>query len=106
MKSNLLSWNRFDAVLFDLDGVLTATATLHAACWKRIFDEHLRMRGRKTGELFLPFEAEYIGVSIGGYDDLWTYLEYKALASSEATIFSLVAVVMGTVLVFWIRRSL
>ena len=29
MKSNLLSWNRFDAVLFDLDGVLTATATLH-----------------------------------------------------------------------------
>ena len=50
--------------------------------------------------------TEHIGVSIGGYDDLWTYLEYKALASSEATIFSLVAVVMGTVLVFWIRRSL
>jgi alpha,alpha-trehalose phosphorylase len=28
----------YDAVLFDLDGVLTDTAALHAACWKRTFD--------------------------------------------------------------------
>jgi alpha,alpha-trehalose phosphorylase len=31
----------FDAVLFDLDGVLTSTTPLHAACWKRAFDEVL-----------------------------------------------------------------
>jgi len=31
----------YDAVLFDLDGVLTDTAALHAACWKRTFDEVL-----------------------------------------------------------------
>jgi beta-phosphoglucomutase family hydrolase len=58
MKSNLLSRNRFDAVLFDLDGVLTATAKVHAACWKRMFDEYLRMREAKTGELFRPFEIQ------------------------------------------------
>jgi alpha,alpha-trehalose phosphorylase len=32
---------RFDAVLFDLDGVLTTTRTVHAAAWKRTFDEYL-----------------------------------------------------------------
>ena len=31
----------FDAVLFDLDGVLTATASLHAGAWKRTFDDVL-----------------------------------------------------------------
>lgn len=34
--------DRFDAVLFDLDGVLTSTAAIHAAAWKRMFDEFLR----------------------------------------------------------------
>jgi beta-phosphoglucomutase-like phosphatase (HAD superfamily) len=33
-----LTSGRFDAALFDLDGVLTATAKLHAAAWKRTFD--------------------------------------------------------------------
>jgi beta-phosphoglucomutase family hydrolase len=58
MKSHLLSRNRFDAVLFDLDGVLTATAKVHAACWKRMFDEYLRMRAAKTGVSFRPFEIQ------------------------------------------------
>ena len=35
---------RFDAVLFDLDGVLTSTAAIHARAWKRMFDEYLRDR--------------------------------------------------------------
>jgi beta-phosphoglucomutase-like phosphatase (HAD superfamily) len=36
--------DKFDAVLFDLDGVLTATAKLHAATWKEMFDAYLRDR--------------------------------------------------------------
>ena len=36
--------DRFDAVLFDLDGVLTSTAAIHAAAWKRMFDRFLRER--------------------------------------------------------------
>jgi len=50
--------DRFDAVLFDLDGVLTATAKVHAACWKRMFDDFLRRRAEQTGEEFRPFEIE------------------------------------------------
>ena len=53
---------RFDAVLFDLDGVLTATAKVHAAAWKQTFDEFLRRRSEATGETFVPFDigTDYI----------------------------------------------
>lgn len=47
---------RFDAVLFDLDGVLTDTAKVHAVCWKKMFDEFLRERAARTGEPFRPFD--------------------------------------------------
>jgi len=53
---NPLSSDRFDAVLFDLDGVLTATAKVHAACWKRLFDEFLEERVAATGEPLKPFD--------------------------------------------------
>ena len=46
---------RFDVVLFDLDGVLTDTANVHAACWKKMFDEFLRKRAESRGEEFRPF---------------------------------------------------
>lgn len=46
----------FDAVLFDLDGVLTRTARVHAAAWKRVFDEFLQRRSAETGELFVEFD--------------------------------------------------
>ncbi|MBE9534058.1 MAG: beta-phosphoglucomutase family hydrolase [Proteobacteria bacterium] len=46
---------RFDAVLFDLDGVLTATAKVHAACWKKMFDEFLRKWAESRGEEFRSF---------------------------------------------------
>ena len=36
---------RYDAVLFDLDGVITDTANLHAACWKQMLDGYLETRG-------------------------------------------------------------
>jgi beta-phosphoglucomutase family hydrolase len=49
------------AALFDLDGVLTPTARIHAQAWKRMFDEYLRRRARRTGEAFVPFDlhADY-----------------------------------------------
>lgn len=49
---------RFDAVLFDLDGVLTDTARVHAACWKKMFDEFLRNRAAQTGEAFQSFDID------------------------------------------------
>jgi beta-phosphoglucomutase family hydrolase len=47
--------------LFDLDGVLTMTAKVHAAAWKEMFDGYLRQRAERAGEPFRPFDpvAEY-----------------------------------------------
>ncbi len=43
------------ACLFDLDGVITQTAKLHAAAWKEMFDDYLRKRSEETGEPFEEF---------------------------------------------------
>jgi beta-phosphoglucomutase family hydrolase len=44
------------ACLFDLDGVLTDTASVHTKAWKVMFDDFLRQRAEKTGEKFVPFD--------------------------------------------------
>jgi len=44
------------ACLFDLDGVLTRTASVHARAWKDMFDEFLRDRAERTGEPFVAFD--------------------------------------------------
>lgn len=48
--------DRLDAVVFDTDGVLTDTASVHAAAWKRLFDKYLAQRAARRGEPFHPFE--------------------------------------------------
>jgi beta-phosphoglucomutase family hydrolase len=45
------------ACLFDLDGVLTQTAVVHAAAWKQMFDEFLRDSAARRGEPFVPFDS-------------------------------------------------
>jgi alpha,alpha-trehalase len=45
-----------EAVIFDLDGVVTRTAELHAQAWKQLFDEYLEARARRHGEPFRPFD--------------------------------------------------
>ncbi len=52
---SIFSKNSYDAVLFDLDGVLTTTEKIHSACWKKTFDEFLHTRARKCRESFVPF---------------------------------------------------
>jgi beta-phosphoglucomutase family hydrolase len=44
------------ACLFDLDGVLTQTAKVHAAAWKSMFDDFLRHRAADEGQEFVPFD--------------------------------------------------
>src|SRR5215471_14447455 len=55
-KSKRVNRDQYDAVLFDLDGVITNTATLHARCWKLMFDEYLRKRAEQRAEAFRPFD--------------------------------------------------
>jgi alpha,alpha-trehalose phosphorylase len=52
----LIPRERFDAVLFDMDGVLTATAEVHAQAWKQMFDAFLKERAQRLDEPFRPFE--------------------------------------------------
>ncbi len=49
------------ACLFDLDGVLTDTASVHTRAWKAMFDDYLRARAERTGEQFVAFDpvADY-----------------------------------------------
>ncbi len=44
------------ACLFDLDGVLTDTASVHTKAWKAMFDAYLKQRAERTGEPFVPFD--------------------------------------------------
>jgi beta-phosphoglucomutase family hydrolase len=56
------------ACLFDLDGVLTQTARVHAAAWKELFDDYLSHRAKQLGETFIPFDA---------HDDYDSYVDGK-----------------------------
>jgi beta-phosphoglucomutase family hydrolase len=49
--------NSVRACLFDLDGVLTRTAKVHAAAWKEMFDAFLRRRAEQTNTTYVPFDA-------------------------------------------------
>jgi len=53
--------DRIRGCLFDLDGVITKTATVHDAAWQEMFDSFLRERSRQAGEPFVPFDpvADY-----------------------------------------------
>ena len=46
---------KFDAVVFDLDGVITQTATVHSSAWKQMFDEFLESHAKETGKPFREF---------------------------------------------------
>ena len=52
----VVSRDQYDAVLFDLDGVITNTAKLHAACWKQMFDEYLQKSAGERAEAFRPLD--------------------------------------------------
>lgn len=53
-----LSRSQFDAVVFDLDGVITQSADLHAKAWKIMFDEFLLSIEKESGKHYKPFDLE------------------------------------------------
>jgi beta-phosphoglucomutase family hydrolase len=80
----------FDAVLFDLDGVLTDTASLHAQAWKRMFDEFLRRYSAAHDLPFEPFEiATDYRTYVDGkprYEGVSAFLESRRLVLPEGSI--------------------
>jgi beta-phosphoglucomutase family hydrolase len=77
------------ALLFDLDGVLTQTAKVHAAAWKEMFDEYLRERAQRTGEPFRPFDAhaDYDAYVDGKprYDGVRSFLASRGIDLPQGT---------------------
>lgn len=79
----------FEAGVFDLDGVVTRTATLHAGAWKDLFDDYLRQRAARTGEAFRPFDigADYLRYVDGKprYDGVRSFLESRGITLEEGS---------------------
>ncbi|MGI9032662.1 MAG: HAD family hydrolase [Acidimicrobiales bacterium] len=78
-----------DAVIFDMDGVVTETATVHAAAWKKLFDEYLQERARETGEPFVEFDEEtdyerYVDGK-NRYDGVRSFSESRGITLPEGT---------------------
>lgn len=78
-----------DAVIFDMDGVVTETATVHAAAWKKLFDAFLRRRAQATGEPFVPFDErdDYERYVDGRnrYDGVRSFLASRGVTLPEGT---------------------
>jgi|SRR5215217_5093712 len=55
-EKHLVSPGEYGAWLFDLDGVITDTASVHAAAWKRTFDGYLKVVSKREGRPFEPSE--------------------------------------------------
>jgi trehalose-phosphatase len=79
----------YDGVIFDLDGVVTRTARVHAAAWKRLFDEYLEGRAPAPGEDLRPFDTDmdYRRYVDGKprYDGIRSFLESRGIKLSHGS---------------------
>jgi len=77
-----MSKHPFEAVIFDLDGVITKTANVHSRAWKKMFDDFLKDRSEKTGEAFQEFTPkDYLHYVDGKprYDGVKSFLETRKI---------------------------
>lgn len=78
----MVEWAGYEAVLFDLDGVLTATARQHAAAWTRLFDGYLARRAAARGEPLRRFEPRDYARFVDGrprYDGVRAFLASRGI---------------------------
>jgi beta-phosphoglucomutase family hydrolase len=85
----IVSRREFDAAIFDLDGVLTDTARLHAAAWETVFNDLLQRRASRGGEPFRPFavESDYLAYVDGRprEDGIRTFLASRNITLPEGS---------------------
>jgi len=92
-RAPVITRGQYDAVLFDLDGVITNTASIHAACWKEMFDDYLRKRATERGEAFKPFDpvTDY-RLHVDGkprFDGVRDFLESRGIQLPEGSFHDL-----------------
>ncbi|MCP2045074.1 beta-phosphoglucomutase family hydrolase [Pontibacter sp. HSC-36F09] len=88
LQQNLQEKN-IKALIFDLDGVVTQTARVHAQAWKRMFDAYLQKRGEEEGKHYEPLDIEtdyreYID-GIPRYDGVRNFLESRGITLPEGS---------------------
>jgi beta-phosphoglucomutase family hydrolase len=76
-KDNPVTRDRYDAVLFDLDGVLTSTAAIHADAWKAMFDDFLLPRGERAFDIDTDYKRYVDGRP--RYEGVRTFLESRGI---------------------------
>lgn len=79
----------FEAVLFDLDGVITSTAEQHYSAWKDMFDDFLRRRSERTTQPFEPFDRHDYNRYVDGvprYDGVRNFLSARGIQLEEGDL--------------------
>ena len=88
-SSRAIARGLYEAVLLDLDGVITDTASIHAACWKQMFDEYLKKRAAQRGEAFRSFDiATDYRLYVDGkprYDGVRDFLKSRGISLPEGS---------------------
>jgi len=81
--------DRYDAVLLDMDGVITDTASIHAACWKMMFDEFLQKWASQNAQPFRSFDiATDYKLYVDGkprYQGVRDFLKSRSIVLAEGT---------------------
>lgn len=86
MSGVTIDRDRFDAVIFDVDGVVTDTASVHFAAWKQVFDAYLRVRAERADGAFEEFtEQDYLAYVDGKprYDGVRSFLRSRGIELPE-----------------------
>jgi beta-phosphoglucomutase family hydrolase len=81
--------DRFDAVIFDTDGVITDTASVHAGAWAEMLNEFLAARSIRPGENRQPFSDEDYRQSVDGkprYDGVASFLSSRGIVADPQTV--------------------
>jgi beta-phosphoglucomutase family hydrolase len=86
---SLITRDGYEAVLLDMDGVITDTAKIHASCWKIMFDEFLQKRAARNAEPFRSFhiDTDY-KLHVDGkprYQGVRDFLKSRDIALPEGT---------------------
>jgi HAD superfamily hydrolase (TIGR01509 family) len=77
-----------EAMIFDLDGVITLTARVHAAAWKELFDQYLKKRAPRSHQPFREFtESDYLNYVDGKprYDGVASFLASRGIEIAYGT---------------------
>lgn len=84
-----VDWTRLDAILFDLDGVLTPTAVIHERAWAEMFNGFLSRRAAATGEPLAPFSADDYLAYVDGkprFDGVRSFVESRGIELPEGSL--------------------